>query len=1051
MIKTKSKLKMILLLASVLLVSVVFSACSLFSVNTVTVNFYDGEELVKTYSVFNAERIKPPSIEDKQGYKVVDWKDGEDVSFSQEYEFKSENDFHAVWAPVVYNVNYNLDGGVNAEDNPATYTVEDSFVLRDATKEDHTFMGWTSSAEPTPVKGLSVPAGTWGDLSFKANFAAVNTRYLYFQTNGGNELDHLETTGAFFGEAPNPTRTGYEFDGWYADENLLIPATFPLLATKTITTVYAKWTPIVYYVYVMDGVSETPIATIGYTIEQDVELGEPPLEGHTFNGYTEGTSSTLHKTFYVPVGSHRNYTLTMHYTVNEYTITFDSLGGSAVAPVTVEYGSAISAPTDPTKQNCDFTGWYTDALCSNKFVFSTMPAANITLYAGWESDQNFRLSYSPTDADAVISGNRASGAEFLAGESVELTAPLYCDGGVFTYWTSGGNIYNYSNELKFPMPTNSLSLVANYASAITYGYDKTVGGNLTLGASFNLTSFGGGRARSGDYTISGKSAILKESYLRSLEEGYYTYVLTGASAAAYAIVQVDRGAGSVTNLKIDYDLNYPAVTLTFDGKKGATYEYSMDGSSFVIAESGVILGGYNKNSSHTVTVRDKDNVSDSATVTKSAYNNRVSSYVNSSYEYGGEKYDLYIESRQELNTIIEYIVYVYAPQNRSRKSGDYPGGYAGLTFGLSPEFETELRNNEEKYFSYLFSQGGAPYAPAYRRSISNQTATLTIYFTTDTPNSVRSSQQIVEVSNAQNLLKTSSRPNDYNGFKINSFEKTQNIRTLYELENLPFGVKPTFSDNESQAYQVYDKAKEILRRYVDDSMNDFEKVAAIYDYISLNHTYDQAASTQSNVKEVGKFAAFTSYGMLMHGVAVCDGIASAFKILCMIEGIESIEVPGYGNGEAHAWNKVKVYGQWYCVDATWSHVNVRKNYSTDVTVYVTHKYLLTDDATNTSFGHSENALLDNEDEIFVDNVAIGALNYFTIEFLGDKIDYSAGSTNDLYGIFSAAYSGGATAIEVRWTGSASQMSMALSSASSRLRKSVTYSELGDGIYLYFIS
>ena len=70
-------------------------------------------------------------------------------------------------------------------------------------------------------------------------------------------------------------------------------------------------------------------------------------------------------------------------------------------------------------------------------------------------------------------------------------------------------------------------------------------------------------------------------------------------------------------------------------------------------------------------------------------------------------------------------------------------------------------------------------------------------------------------------------------------------------------------------------------------------------------------------------SAFDAQGALCAHVAVCDGISDAFRILCLVEGITCVKVSGQGDNsaggsEAHAWNKVLVGGEWYCVDATWS-------------------------------------------------------------------------------------------------------------------------------------
>ena len=75
----------------------------------------------------------------------------------------------------------------------------------------------------------------------------------------------------------------------------------------------------------------------------------------------------------------KNEALTLYpvWNTNKYTITFDTNGGSEIAPVTQDYGTAITAPADPTREGYTFIGWDTE-------IPTTMPAENITLKAKWK-------------------------------------------------------------------------------------------------------------------------------------------------------------------------------------------------------------------------------------------------------------------------------------------------------------------------------------------------------------------------------------------------------------------------------------------------------------------------------------------------------------------------------------------------------------------------------------------------------------------------------------------------------------------------------------------
>lgn len=102
---------------------------------------------------------------------------------------------------------------------------------------------------------------------------------------------------------------------------------------------------------------------------------DPTKEGYTFIGWYNGESEW---NFETPVTA--DLTLTAKWQINRYTITFDTAGGSEVAPITQDYGTTITAPANPTKTGYTFAGW-------DKTIPSTMPAENITLTARWTENR----------------------------------------------------------------------------------------------------------------------------------------------------------------------------------------------------------------------------------------------------------------------------------------------------------------------------------------------------------------------------------------------------------------------------------------------------------------------------------------------------------------------------------------------------------------------------------------------------------------------------------------------------------------------------------------
>lgn len=114
---------------------------------------------------------------------------------------------------------------------------------------------------------------------------------------------------------------------------------------------------------------------------------------------------------------------------------------------------------------------------------------------------------------------------------------------------------------------------------------------------------------------------------------------------------------------------------------------------------------------------------------------------------------------------------------------------------------------------------------------------------------------------------------------------------------------------------IYDNAKAILEAILQDGMSDFEKEVEIYDWVLRNVTYDES---QMDVLEETARDAYTPYGGLVNRSGVCLGYASAFQLLMELAGVECITVVGVGlSTEDHAWNMVRLNGEWYCADVTW--------------------------------------------------------------------------------------------------------------------------------------
>jgi len=229
-----------------------------------------------------------------------------------------------------------------------------------------------------------------------------------FDTNGGSAVQSITTDGKSEVIIPaDPTKVGYTFDGWYLDdttynelfvENSLIDS--PEIESFT---VYAKWTVNQYIItFSVDGGSAVT------AIEDDFGASvtaptNPSKTGYTFGGwYSNSTLQTAYTFTTIPSG---NITVYAKWTTNQYTITFNVNGGSAISPIEEDFGSSVTAPTSPTKTGYTFSGWYSDVALTTAYTFTTMLAEDKTVYAKWTIN-DYTISFNSNEGTSVTSLNQ---------------------------------------------------------------------------------------------------------------------------------------------------------------------------------------------------------------------------------------------------------------------------------------------------------------------------------------------------------------------------------------------------------------------------------------------------------------------------------------------------------------------------------------------------------------------------------------------------------------------------------------------------------------------
>ena len=134
-----------------------------------------------------------------------------------------------------------------------------------------------------------------------------------------------------------------------------------------------------------DGTEAKPTHTESLTYGSSYSVASPLITGYTADKLTVSGSMP-----------DSDVTVDVTYTAKDYTVTYESNGGSTVPSQTVKYNETANKPADPTKSGYTFAGWYTEEKLTNKYDFATPVTGNITLYAKWTRNYAPRPYTPPT-------------------------------------------------------------------------------------------------------------------------------------------------------------------------------------------------------------------------------------------------------------------------------------------------------------------------------------------------------------------------------------------------------------------------------------------------------------------------------------------------------------------------------------------------------------------------------------------------------------------------------------------------------------------------------
>ena len=340
-----------------------------FSINAYEVTFITngGDSVTSIHADYDEVITLPEAV--RAGYEFDAWCSDSELEnpVPMNYQVKGDITLYAKFTIETYTITYKLDGGVNGA-NPDSYTIESSTItLLDPSKNGYDFVGWYLE-DTFENKVEEITLGSTGNKMLYAKFIPTVYSITYDLdggVNGANPDSYTIESEAII--LKDPTKAGYQFDGWYLEDTFENKITEIESGSTGPKAFYAKFTIITYTItYNLDGGTDGGNPST-YTVEDaTITLSDGVKIGYTFLGwYLEDTFET--KATEVALGSTGNKVFYAKYTPIVYAITYNLDGGvNGANPDFYTIESDTIVLTNATKTGYTFLGWYSENTFENR-------------------------------------------------------------------------------------------------------------------------------------------------------------------------------------------------------------------------------------------------------------------------------------------------------------------------------------------------------------------------------------------------------------------------------------------------------------------------------------------------------------------------------------------------------------------------------------------------------------------------------------------------------------------------------------------------------------
>ena len=383
---------------------------------TATFVYYEGKDNTTNQKEYDGKSsFTAPSEEatTRTGYRFIGWYT--DQEFTKPYEFtevaESNITLYGKWVET-FTATFDGNGGSwdGKELDPVVVEKDDKIAEpAKPAREHYQFVGWFADlADKDPFDFESTPIT--GDLVLHAKWTP-NDYTVTYVSNGGDKVEPETVTyseDAKFAEPEDPTKLHHIFKGWYADKELTTLYSFDTPVTGSIK-LYAKWEAVTYTAtFDSKGGSEVDEYVVTYSdTAKFAKPTDPTRAYYTFTGWYVNDACTIAYSFDKPVTG--DLTLYAGWNPANYTLTFESNGGSAVASQTVKYSdeAVFTEPGTPVKGHYTFAGWYTDPELNIPYDFVTRVTGDLTLYAKW-TPQTYQVTFNSGEDASLVPAQKVS-------------------------------------------------------------------------------------------------------------------------------------------------------------------------------------------------------------------------------------------------------------------------------------------------------------------------------------------------------------------------------------------------------------------------------------------------------------------------------------------------------------------------------------------------------------------------------------------------------------------------------------------------------------------